>query len=173
MAHTLLVTGGARSGKSGLAEARVRAWPGARTYIATATAVDAEMAARIARHVADRGPGWTTIEEPRDLAGALDRSDGTGPRLIDCLTLWLSHLMIDGVDWRAEAETLCAALGRQRSPVALVSNEVGMDVDPAHPLARAFRDAQGALNQRIAAAVDEVVFVIAGQPLTLKSPATA
>lgn len=170
MAHVILVTGGARSGKSRHAEARVRALPGARVYIATARAEDDEMRARIARHIADRGAGWTTVEEPLDLAGALDRTDGRGPRLVDCLTLWLSNLLVAGRDWHPEAETLVAALNRQASPVVLVSNEVGMGLVPENALARAFRDAQGWLNQRVAAMAGEVDFVVSGLPLRVKGP---
>lgn len=169
MGHVILVTGGARSGKSRHAEARVRALPGQPVYIATcAPGDDAEMRARIARHLAQRGEGWVTVEEPFDLPGALDRTDGQGPRLVDCLTLWLSNLMVAERDWEPEAEALAAALARQSSPVVLVSNEVGMGIVPANALARAFRDAQGLLNQRIAAMADEAVFVVAGLPLRLK-----
>ncbi len=168
MGRIILVTGGARSGKSRHAESLVRAMPGAPIYIATATCADDEMRARIARHVADRGPGWTTVEEPCDLVGALERTDGAGPRLVDCLTLWLSNLLLAERDWEPEAEALVAALGRQASPAVFVSNEVGMGIVPANALARAFRDAQGWLNQRVAAAADEVVFVAAGLPLRLK-----
>ncbi|TCP38103.1 bifunctional adenosylcobinamide kinase/adenosylcobinamide-phosphate guanylyltransferase [Rhodovulum marinum] len=169
MAHTILVTGGARSGKSRHAEARACAFPGERFYIATARAEDEEMHARIARHISDRGEGWTTVEEPFDLAGALDRTDGRGPRLLDCLTLWLSNLMLDGRDWEPETVTLVAALARQRSPVILVSNEVGMGIVPENALARAFRDAQGWLNQRVALMADEVEFVVSGLPMRVKS----
>ncbi|ARE40488.1 Adenosylcobinamide-phosphate guanylyltransferase [Rhodovulum sp. P5] len=169
MSRIILVTGGARSGKSRHAEALVRAMPGPPIYIATAEAGDdAEMQARIAHHVDRRGAGWTTVEEPLDLAGALDRSDGEGPRLVDCLTLWLSNHMFADRPWEPEADTLIAALGRQRSPVVLVSNEVGMGIVPDNALARAFRDAQGFLNQRVAEVADEVMFVAAGLPLRLK-----
>lgn len=165
----ILVTGGARSGKSRHAEARVTAFPGERIYIATAPVTDdAEMAERIAQHVARRGAGWTTVEEAFDLAGALDRSDGRGPRLVDCLTLWLSNLLMAERDWSAEADGLLEALGRQDSPVVLVSNEVGMGLVPMNALGRAFRDAQGALNQQVAEAADAVEFVVAGLPLRLK-----
>ncbi|TMV63482.1 bifunctional adenosylcobinamide kinase/adenosylcobinamide-phosphate guanylyltransferase, partial [Thioclava sp. BHET1] len=120
-----LITGGARSGKSAYAERRCLALSGVPQYIATAEAGDAEMAARIAAHRARRGPPWQDLEAPLDLVGALDRTDGRGPRLVDCLTLWLSNLMFAGRDWRAEAEALCVALARQTSPVIFVSNEVG------------------------------------------------
>ncbi|WP_207903614.1 bifunctional adenosylcobinamide kinase/adenosylcobinamide-phosphate guanylyltransferase [Rhodovulum marinum] len=173
MPQIILVTGGARSGKSRHAEARARGLPGERVYIATARADDDEMRARIARHIADRGDGWTTIEAPVDLVGALDRSDGRGPRLVDCLTLWLSNLMLEGRDWEPEAAALVAALARQKSPVVMVSNEVGMGIVPDNALARAFRDAQGWLNQRVAAIADEVEFVVAGLPMRVKGPSPA
>jgi adenosylcobinamide kinase/adenosylcobinamide-phosphate guanylyltransferase len=168
--QVVLITGGARSGKSRRAEARVRALPGVPIYIATARADDDEMRARIARHVADRGPGWETIEEPLDLVGALAASDGRGPRLVDCLTLWLSNLLFRGDDWEPRAAALVDTLVRQASPVVLVSNEVGMGIVPDNALAREFRDAQGWLNQRVAACADEVEVVVAGLPLPLKGP---
>jgi adenosylcobinamide kinase/adenosylcobinamide-phosphate guanylyltransferase len=164
----LLVTGGARSGKSAEAERRVAAMAGRPVYIATAEAGDAEMAARIAAHRARRGDGWRTIEAPLALAEALDATDGEGPRLVDCLTLWLSNLMLAGRDWRTDAAALAAALDRQRSPAVLVTNEVGGGIVPENALARAFRDAAGLLNQQVAGVADEVVVVIAGQPLVLK-----
>ncbi|TCP22824.1 bifunctional adenosylcobinamide kinase/adenosylcobinamide-phosphate guanylyltransferase [Rhodovulum adriaticum] len=168
MPPVILVTGGARSGKSSHAEARTRALPGAPVYIATARPSDDEMRARIARHIADRGAGWDTVEEPFDLVGALDRTDGRGPRLVDCLTLWLSNLMFDGRDWEPQAAALTGALARQASPVVLVSNEVGMGIVPDNALARDFRDAQGWLNQRVAQVADEVEFVVSGLPLRVK-----
>jgi adenosylcobinamide kinase/adenosylcobinamide-phosphate guanylyltransferase len=168
MSPVILVLGGARSGKSRRAEERVRAFGGRPTYIATARIHDDEMRARIDRHIADRGPDWTTIEAPLDLPGALARSDGAGPRLVDCLTLWLSNLMLEGHDWEAASAALLAALPAQRSPLVLVSNEVGMDLRPENALARRFREAQGALNERVAALADEVEFVIAGLPLAMK-----
>ena len=163
-----LVTGGARSGKSAEAERRVLALPGRPVYIATAEAGDGDMAARIAAHRARRGTGWRTVEAPLALAEALGASDGAGPRLVDCLTLWLSNLMLAGRDWQAEAAGLEAALLTQASPVVLVTNEVGGGIVPENALARAFRDAAGLLNQRIAGVADEVVLVVAGLPLVLK-----
>ncbi len=166
---TTLITGGARSGKSVLAEARALAAEGRPTYIATATAGDAEMAARIAQHRARRDERWRDVEAPLDLVAALDDSDGTGARLVDCLTLWLSNLMFTpGRDWRSEAEALAEALPRQQSPVILVTNEVGMGIVPDNALAREFRDAAGALNQRIAGIADEVILAVSGLPLKVK-----
>ncbi|MBN2907768.1 MAG: bifunctional adenosylcobinamide kinase/adenosylcobinamide-phosphate guanylyltransferase [Rhodobacteraceae bacterium] len=168
MGNVILVTGGARSGKSRHAETRVTAMTGAPVYIATAQAHDDEMRARIAHHVIQRGEGWTTIEEPLDLPGALKRTDGQGPRLVDCLTFWLANLMMADRQWQIEADALIAVLAQQVSPVVLVSNEVGMGIVPENALARAFRDAQGWLNQRVASAADEVEFVVAGLPLRVK-----
>ncbi|MDH2326074.1 bifunctional adenosylcobinamide kinase/adenosylcobinamide-phosphate guanylyltransferase [Cereibacter sp. SYSU M97828] len=164
----LLVTGGARSGKSRHAEGRVRALGGQPVYIATATAGDEEMRARIDAHRAQRGEGWHEVEAPTDLCGALRATDGSGPRLVDCLTLWLSNLMMEGRDWQAEAEALSRMLTAQSSPVVLVSNEVGLGIVPDTALGRAFRDAQGILNQIVAAAADEVEFTVAGLPLRVK-----
>lgn len=166
---TTLITGGARSGKSVLAEARALAAPGRPTFIATATAGDAEMADRIARHRARRDAHWRDVEAPLDLVAALDATDGTGARLVDCLTLWLTNLMFtSGRDWRAEAEALVAALPRQHSPVILVTNEVGMGIVPDNALARSFRDAAGTLNQHVAAVADEVILAVSGLPLKVK-----
>ena len=110
-----------------------------------------------------------THEEPLDLAGALSATDSQGPRLVDCLTLWLSNLMLAEHDWEAAAEALIAALDGQHDPVIFVSNEVGGGIVPDNALARAYRDAAGLLNQRVAAACDEVYLAVAGLPLQLKS----
>ncbi len=168
MAKSILITGGARSGKSLIAENWALAMGENPTYIATGQAFDDEMADRIARHQARRGPEWRTIAEPLDLVDALVASDGTGPRLIDCLTLWLSNLMHHDRDWKAAATRLAVTLPRQASPVILVTNEVGLGIVPENALARAFRDAQGHLNQTIAAAADEVYLVVAGYPMKVK-----
>ena len=166
-----LVLGGARSGKSATAERLVKNTGLARVYVATAQAWDAEMAERIAQHRADRGTGWRTVEAPLDLVGALRAADAPDAAiLVDCLTLWLSNLMLDGRDVEAEAARLVAALPGLQARLAFVSNEVGMGIVPDNPLGRRFRDAQGRLNQRMAAACDLVGFVAAGLPLTLKSP---
>ncbi len=167
MAQILLYIGGARSGKSRLAEARTLALGQPATYIATAEARDAEMADRIVAHQARRGPEWRTVSAPMDLHAALCATDGS-PRLIDCLTLWLTNLMLAERDWRHAAQELLALVQRQSAPVICVSNELGCGIVPDNPLARRFRDAQGWLNQTVAAAADEVHFVAAGLTLRMK-----
>ena len=168
MRKSILITGGARSGKSQLAETWTLENEEPALYIATCRAYDAEMETRIAEHKARRGPEWQTLSEPLDITGALMRTDGQGPRLIDCLTLWLSNLMEDNRDWSAEAEALAASLETQSSPVILVTNEVGLGIVPENAVARAFRDAQGAVNQTIAQAADEVYLAVSGCPLKVK-----
>ena len=164
----ILITGGARSGKSKRAETRTRAFPGQPVYVATAEALDGEMEARIANHRARRGTDWIEREVPLDLVPALIATDGGGARLVDCLTLWLSNLMHAERDWEREVEKLAAALPRLESPVVFVTNEVGLGIVPDNALARSFRDAAGIMNQTIAAAADEVEFVVAGLPMKLK-----
>jgi adenosylcobinamide kinase/adenosylcobinamide-phosphate guanylyltransferase len=171
MSKVILVTGGARSGKSALAEHLVEGLGPDPVYIATAEAHDDEMIARIAGHRARRGPAWTTHEASLELAGALTNTDGGGPRLVDCLTLWLSNLMLAQRDWEAAAEELLVVLAAQRAPVVLVTNEVGSGIVPENALARAFRDAAGLLNQRVADAADEVHLAVSGLSLQLKPAA--
>ncbi|WP_416900097.1 MAG: bifunctional adenosylcobinamide kinase/adenosylcobinamide-phosphate guanylyltransferase [Minwuia sp.] len=166
-----LVLGGARSGKSRLAERLTRdADPAAMpVYIATAQAFDDEMRARIAQHQADRGADWMTVEAPEDLSGAI-RAAGTVPALVDCLTLWLSNRMLADADLETDRAGLMAALADRRAPTVLVSNEVGLGIVPDTPLGRRFRDAQGILNQAVAAAADCVIFTAAGLPMVMKRP---
>lgn len=166
---SLLVLGGARSGKSRYAQTRAEAHGGALLYIATAQALDAEMEDRIARHVADRGPRWSTRDVPLDLPAAI-LADAAPERvlLVDCLTLWTSNLMFAERDLDAETEALARAVARATGPVILVANEVGLGIVPDNALARRFRDAAGRLNQAIAAVADEVQFIAAGLPLQLK-----
>jgi adenosylcobinamide kinase / adenosylcobinamide-phosphate guanylyltransferase len=168
MSKSILITGGARSGKSTLAERMTLTMGTPATYIATAEAFDDEMADRIARHRDRRGPEWTTLAEPRDLVGALERSDGRGPRLVDCITLWLSNLMLAGADWEGEVAALTGLIPRLAAPVVIVTNEVGSGIVPENALARAYRDAAGLANQRLAVACDEVWFCVAGHPLRVK-----
>lgn len=172
-----LVLGGARSGKSRHAEALVMHAAHAATYIATAEPGDAEMAARIAAHRAQRERTehrgfWHTVEAPLDLATAIrEHASPARPILVDCLTLWLSNLLLAGRVAEHESETLCAALRDASGPVVLVANEVGLGLVPETPLGRGFRDAAGRLNQAVAALADRVVFVAAGLPLVLKGAA--
>jgi adenosylcobinamide kinase / adenosylcobinamide-phosphate guanylyltransferase len=166
-AKLTLVLGGARSGKSRYAESVIAELPPPWSYVATAEAGDAEMAERIAAHRARRGSHWLTIEAPRDLGAALKSCQST-PVLVDCLTLWLSNLMLAEADIETEITRLEQALMATTAPVVLVANEVGSGVVPANPLGRRFRDQQGLLNQRIAARADHVVLVVAGLPLAVK-----
>jgi adenosylcobinamide kinase/adenosylcobinamide-phosphate guanylyltransferase len=173
-----LVLGGARSGKSTHAEKLVTgalfggvARPA--VYIATAEAGDVEMATRIMAHRARRGVAWTTIEEPLKLAEALQTAAAHGhPVLVDCLTLWLSNLMHAGADLDEAADDVVQTLGELAPPVGppvvFVSNEVGLGLVPETPLGRAFRDAQGRLNMRMAERADRVILMAAGLPLLMK-----
>jgi adenosylcobinamide kinase/adenosylcobinamide-phosphate guanylyltransferase len=167
--RSALVIGAARSGKSRYALALAEATAPDRLYLATAEAGDAEMAERIARHRRERGEGWRTREEPLALAAAL-RAEARPGRvvLVDCLTLWLSNLMLADRDLEAQISELTAILSDLGGPVVLVANEVGAGVAPATPLGRAFRDWQGRLNQAAAAACGAVVAVAAGLPTQLK-----
>jgi len=164
----ILITGGARSGKSTRAEQRACNFAGKPVYIATAEGFDHEMRERIAKHRARRGDDWIEHETPLDLVPTLNATDGGGARLIDCLTLWLSNLMHAGRDWVQETTELVEALRRQRSAVVLVTNEVGSGIVPDNALAREFRDAAGQINQMVARVADEVEFVVAGLPMRVK-----
>jgi adenosylcobinamide kinase/adenosylcobinamide-phosphate guanylyltransferase len=163
-----LVLGGARSGKSRWAQAQAEARGGALTMIVTGEPLDAEMAERIARHRADRDPRWRTVEAPLDLAAALAALGPGGAAVVDCLTLWLSNLMLREVDLEATFHDLEAAARSAPGDVWLVSNEVGQGVVPENALGRRFRDAAGRLHQRLAALADRVVMIAAGLPLWLK-----
>jgi adenosylcobinamide kinase/adenosylcobinamide-phosphate guanylyltransferase len=168
-ARSVLVLGGARSGKSAYAQALAESAAPERLYLATAEPGDAEMVARIARHRAARGAGWTTREEPLGLVEALSAEARPGRVvLVDCLTLWLSNLMLVGGDAEADALRLAKALAALEGPVILVSNEVGLGIVPDTPLGRDFRDLQGRANAAIARAADAVVFLAAGVPTLIK-----
>ena len=169
-----LVLGGARSGKSTHAERLVTGTlfggpPRPAVYIATAQPGDLEMATRIVAHRARRGANWTTVEEPLKLAEALlAAGNHHQPVLVDCLTLWLSNLMLAEEDVDEATDELVRALEGFGSPVVLVSNEVGQGIVPETALGRAFRDSQGRLNMRMADRADRVLLLTAGLPLTLK-----
>lgn len=164
--HTL-VLGGARSGKSRHAEAIVTALPSPWIYIATGRAWDDEMRARIDLHRARRDDGWRTVETPVGLADALDAA-GKRPVLVDCLTLWLTNLLIDDRPLEPAISGLLASLARRPADTVLVGSEVGLGIVPENALARRFRDEAGLLHQRIADVAQHVILVVAGLPLTIK-----
>ncbi len=163
------VLGGARSGKTRHALELANASGLQPVYVATGIAFDDEMRDRIARHRQERGPQWSTAEEPRDLCGVIAREAAPDRvLLVDCLTLWLNNIMYAERETEAETDALCAALAACAGPIILVSNEVGLGIVPGNALARAFRDAQGRLNQAVARIATRVTFVAAGLPLVLK-----
>ncbi|MDO9418696.1 bifunctional adenosylcobinamide kinase/adenosylcobinamide-phosphate guanylyltransferase [Pararhizobium sp.] len=166
---TILVLGGARSGKSAFAE-RLAGDAGLnKHYIATGRAWDDEMQARIDHHRVQRGDGWTTHEEPLDLAGCLHRIDRPDRAvLVDCLTLWVTNLMMDERDMAAEFARLADVIGRVQGCIIFVSNEVGLGIVPENKMARDFRDHAGRLHQRVAALATDVYFIAAGLPLKMK-----
>jgi adenosylcobinamide kinase/adenosylcobinamide-phosphate guanylyltransferase len=167
--HVTLVLGGARSGKSRFAE-RLCAESGlAKHYIATGRAWDGEMAARIAAHRLDRGDNWTTHEAPLDVVAALEALDAPGKViLVDCLTLWVTNLMMEERAGPAAFQQLADFVARARARVVLVSNEVGLGIVPENKMARDFRDHAGRLHQTIAEQATDVYFVAAGLPLKMK-----
>jgi adenosylcobinamide kinase/adenosylcobinamide-phosphate guanylyltransferase len=167
-----LVLGGARSGKSAFAQAAAEAMAaesgGRLVMVATAQAFDSEMVERIDRHRQDRGPAWTTLEAPLDLAGALDGLGAGDVVVVDCLTLWLSNLMLAERDVAAAVAQLVAGVERFEGRLWLVSNEVGFGIVPDNALARRFRDEAGRLHQALAQAAEAVTLVVAGLTLRLK-----
>jgi adenosylcobinamide kinase / adenosylcobinamide-phosphate guanylyltransferase len=170
-ARNILVGGGARSGKSRFALALAESLGLQRIFVAPAQAFDEEMATRIARHREERGPGWTTIEEPTELARALADASPADVVLVDCLTLWLSNLLLRGDAPAAieqQVEEVVQTLRARARHVVLVTNEVGMGIVPENALARLFRDVAGRANQRIAAAMDEVYLASMGITLRLR-----
>lgn len=162
-----LVLGGARSGKSRHAEQLVMKYPAPWVYLATAQVFDDEMRGRIETHRQRRDVHWQTVDAPLDLPEKLAQHPDT-PVLIDCLTLWLTNLMLGGHDIPGAAQRLIQTLCQRISPAIIVSNEVGLGIVPDNALARRFRDAAGTLNQDIAAMCDDVWLVAAGLPLKLK-----
>jgi adenosylcobinamide kinase/adenosylcobinamide-phosphate guanylyltransferase len=172
MAHVIFITGGARSGKSRLAEELALGYGSPLGYLATGMAGDDEMAKRIARHRARRGSVWTTIEEPLDLVGAIRVHEGSVKALlVDCITLWLTNLLLkhgDAAHVMQEVESLTRLMAGLNTPLLLVSNEVGMGIVPDNALARAFRDLAGEANELLARAADDVYVMFSGLPLKLK-----
>ena len=165
-----LVLGGARSGKSRYAEWLIATYPKPWVYVATAEAKDSEMAERIAAHKARRASGWQTVEAPHEVPEALVAAPPQAAVLIDCLTLWLTNLMLGAFKVDVMTERLEGALAGRSGPTVLVANEVGLGIVPENALARRFRDAQGMLNQRLAAKASRVIMMVAGLPVAVKSP---
>ncbi|MEZ2127221.1 MULTISPECIES: bifunctional adenosylcobinamide kinase/adenosylcobinamide-phosphate guanylyltransferase [unclassified Sinorhizobium] len=164
-----LVLGGARSGKSRFAESLVMSSGPERHYVATGRAWDEEMRCRIEQHKSDRDALWTTHEEPLDLVSCLRTIDADGRAiLIDCLTLWVTNLMMEERNMASEFAALIEFLPMARARLVFVSNEVGLGIVPENRMAREFRDQAGRLHQMVAAAVAEVYFVAAGLPLKMK-----
>lgn len=166
--HLTFVLGGGRSGKSRQAEGLVMATPAPWTYIATAEAYDDEMRARIATHQSRRGAGWMTVESPISLPEAIIGAAPQAPMLVDCLSMWVSNLMLGDRDLPGAFKAFDDALAKRTAPTVLVSNEVGLSIVPDNALGRAFRDELGLLNQRVAAQAAHVVFMVAGLPMVVK-----
>jgi adenosyl cobinamide kinase/adenosyl cobinamide phosphate guanylyltransferase len=162
----ILITGGARSGKSRKALALAAPYR-EKLYVATATAGDDEMRDRIERHKAERGPEWSTVEEPLDLAGAM-RVQPAAVAVVDCLTLWLSNAMAANIPIEESLDAFIAAARQRRAPVIVVTNEVGLGIVPAFESGRRFRDLAGLANQRIAAAAETVWLMVCGLEMRLK-----
>jgi adenosylcobinamide kinase/adenosylcobinamide-phosphate guanylyltransferase len=174
LAGVTLVLGGARSGKSAFAERLVEESGLSPVYLATGQAFDGEMESRIALHRNRRSPQWRTVEEPLALRDALLRECAPGRAvLVDCLTLWVTNLMMAERDIAGECAALVAALPQLAGPAVFVSNEVGLGIVPDNAMARAFRDHAGRVNQAVAAAAQDVFFIAAGLPLALKTAGVA
>jgi adenosyl cobinamide kinase/adenosyl cobinamide phosphate guanylyltransferase len=169
----LLLTGGARSGKSSTAVAAARRLGAPVTFVATAVAGDVDMALRIATHKAQRPVGWTTIEESLDLVGALDRIDGDATAILDCITFWIFNRTETGEDDRAvlaATDELVARIGSRSGTTITVTNEVGSGVVPAIASGVRFRDLLGAANARLAEAADRTLLMVAGRATELRPP---
>ena len=160
--HLVFVIGGARSGKSSFSEQRICSEPAPWTYVATAQALDDEVADRIAHHKLRRGAGWIDVEAPHDLTAAVREADARAPMLVDCLTLWLTNRLLADADLAGECAALVDALAARRALTVVVSNEVGLGIVPDNILARRFRDEAGFLHQAVAARAGEVHLMVAG-----------
>ncbi|WP_371156400.1 bifunctional adenosylcobinamide kinase/adenosylcobinamide-phosphate guanylyltransferase [Jannaschia sp. 2305UL9-9] len=167
-AQITLVLGHAASGKSVWAEELVLSRGAVATYVATAALWDDDMRAKARRHAERRGPEWSLIEGRDDLDAICTEAGAGDILLIDCATMWLTGLMMQDRDWSAPADAWIAAMARTKAQVVVVSNDIGGGITPDNALARRFQRAQGALNQRLAAAADAVVLVTAGLPQVLK-----
>ena len=178
MARIILITGGSRSGKSAYAQALAESFSGIKTYVATCPIIDEEMEKRIRKHREMRqASAWQTIEETKDLAGALKRARESRVILVDCLTLWINNLMYDaelaGKDITEEdiamlcGEVLGVCDGLPCT-IIFVTNEIGMGIVPENPASRLYRDLAGRCNQIIAGRADAVTFIISGLPMNIK-----
>ena len=168
MCLTILVTGGARSGKSSFAEKRTKRLGSSLVYIATSEIIDSEIEKRVAEHQARRGSEWQTLHAPLKLTEALFETDGKGPCLVDCLTIWLNNLIFHNEDTVVATKELIKVLEQRSDPVVFVTNEVGSGIVPENALARRFRDEAGRMNQIISQVADEVYVSISGIPLQIK-----
>ena len=164
-----LVLGGARSGKSRHAQILAMATPPPWIYVATAQALDEEMEERIAKHKAARGEGWSTIEEPIELARAVADAPESAPLVVDCVTLWLSNMMLGQHDVETAVTRFIKCLDGRRAPTFVVSSEVGGGLVPETPLGRAFRDKAGLINQHLAVSAHQVLYMVAGLAMPLKA----
>lgn len=163
-----LVLGGARSGKSRHAQILAMATPPPWVYVATAEPLDEEMRERIAKHKASRGDGWSTIEAPIELPQAVAQAPTGAPVVIDCITLWLSNLMLGAHDVGAAITRFIKTLDGRTAPTIVVSSEVGAGLVPETALGRNFRDQAGLINQHLAVTAHHVVLMVAGLPMPLK-----
>ena len=168
MCLTILITGGARSGKSVFAEKRTKQLGSSLIYIATSEVIDSEMKKRVEEHQARRGSEWQTFHAPINLTEALVETDGKGPCLVDCVTFWLNNLIFHDEDIDAATKELITVLNERSDPVVLVTNEIGSGIIPENALARRFLDEAGRLNQTISQIADEVYVSISGIPLQIK-----
>lgn len=166
--HRLFVLGGAASGKSSYAEAQIHRNGKTKVYLATAQIFDSEMEAKKNLHIAQRGPGWQTIEAPFDAADRLKALTAEHVCLFDCATMWLTNHMLADHDLPEEEDRLFDAMAQSAADIVIVSNEVGQGIVPDSKLGRQFREAQGRLNIRLARYCDTVVHVVAGLPNVLK-----
>ena len=168
MAEIILVTGGARSGKSALAERLAQSCGNKVIYIATSEPFDDEMHSRIDRHRARRDAGWRTVDAPLELLDMLVQTDGDAPRLVDCLTMWLNNLIYHNRDVGDEVGRLIKVISEQQADLVMVTNEIGSGLVPQTAEARKFRDLAGELNQMVAQAASQVYLSVSGIPVKIK-----
>ena len=168
MNNKILITGGTRSGKSIVAENLILTYKKKPVYIATAKIFDNEMAKRISKHKDRRSQLWIEYEAYTNLVEVINKTDHLGPRLVDCLTMWLNNLIFEKIDWKSEVSRLVECLVKQQQPIILVTNEVGSGIIPENKLARQFSDIVGETNSIIARNVDAVFLVVSGVSLKIK-----